>query len=204
MIRRHFRVKSLIADVGGYLGYFLRAGISAAWPTGSGHFPPAFAARASVRWRTRSSMAPPAGAVLGRRQVSAAAGAAAGRAAPRLAEDPVGHPLRVEHEPPGPFQSEPPDPARRQFLDTGNLFDGPADGAIDAPAAAWPAGGPGPVPAAACRGPAAQVAGEPDSHSTAGSSSSPFQPSPGMPSTRAAGTISPQLGHGACVGVRPN
>ena len=26
MIRRHFRVKSLVADVGGYLGYFLRRG----------------------------------------------------------------------------------------------------------------------------------------------------------------------------------
>jgi rhamnopyranosyl-N-acetylglucosaminyl-diphospho-decaprenol beta-1,3/1,4-galactofuranosyltransferase len=26
MIRRHFRVKSFIADVGGYLGYFLRSG----------------------------------------------------------------------------------------------------------------------------------------------------------------------------------
>ncbi len=48
LIRRHFRVKSFVADVGGYLGYFLRAAISAGWPTGSALFPPVCAARASV------------------------------------------------------------------------------------------------------------------------------------------------------------
>src|SRR5688500_17635808 len=94
---------------------------SAAWPTGSGHFRRAYAAKVSARSRTRSSRTPVAAHC---RPALQAAPDQQAEQHPRFTQNAVRNAPRVKHEPPGPLETKPAEPARRQLLNAGNLLDG--------------------------------------------------------------------------------